>query len=401
MKSEKIIILPKLHDQGGDLSMEWFIYFSCRDPRDGKMKRKRVYKGLNKEKSKIGRNRAANKLIKEYSDKLKIGYNPWVNEGVVFTDSLEYSYAAKIFGRVKSSNKNFAYYSSMFIKQELRGLDDDTVVTYTSRLRTFNLFLAKHNFAHVDITAIDNKIIIKFFNYLIDDRKLSGGVSNKYKQILSRLFQFVINEGKILMSPVMRIPENTRVIDKTPRPIKDCDLEQLKGEIMKDDQLWLAVQFEYYCYLRPGKEVRLMKIKWIDFSNGTIMIPKTIMKTKRDKVVTIPDVFLHKLIEEYKLNKFKREFFVFGQAGEPGPGHIGKNNLRNKFTSARDRIGMPKEYKLYSFKHTGNIAAKKAGIPLIERMWNNGHTSERTTEIYDKNLTGAECPQIKERFPEI
>ncbi len=82
----------------------------------------------------------------------------------------------------------------------------------------------------------------------------------------------------------MRIPENTRVIDKTPRPIKECDMEDLKKEMMKNPLLWLTAEFEHYCYMHPDKEIRIMKIKWIDFFSGKIIVPKTVIKTKKDKV---------------------------------------------------------------------------------------------------------------------
>ncbi len=34
---QKVIILPKLYNYNGDLSKKWFVFYSYRDPSNGKM----------------------------------------------------------------------------------------------------------------------------------------------------------------------------------------------------------------------------------------------------------------------------------------------------------------------------------------------------------------------------
>ena len=48
MERVKLITLPQLNDCGGDIKKRWFVYYSVKDPRTGKMKRFKYYKGLNK-----------------------------------------------------------------------------------------------------------------------------------------------------------------------------------------------------------------------------------------------------------------------------------------------------------------------------------------------------------------
>ena len=43
---------------------------------------------------------------------------------------------------------------------------------------------------------------------------------------------------------------------------------------MKDPELWLAVMFEFYCGLRPGHEIREMKIKDLDLVAGTVRVTR-------------------------------------------------------------------------------------------------------------------------------
>lgn len=401
MKREKIAILPQLNDCQGNLSKKWFVYFSCKDPRTGQMKRHKVYKKLHQAKTAPERYKVAEKVINEFSEKLRAGWNPFIDNYAIYTDELRYEFAAKVYGKLKAGNTTFNYFGSEFIKKKATGLDKDTIDTYKSRLRIFNMWLDSKGFADVDITAISNDIIINFFNYLIVDQKLSKITSDKYRQLLKTVFNYAIDCKKLLVNPIYHLPMNTRVNDQTPRPIKDNDIKLFKDELMKDNQLWLAIQLEYYCFLRPGKEIRFLKIKYIDFARGMITIPKTISKTKRDKIIIIPDFFLNIIRNKYKLHQEPKEFYVIGKGGKPGKETVGKNSLRFRFVEIRKTLNMPEEYKLYSWKHTGNVKAAEANIPLYDRQQQNGHSSARTTEIYIKNKMGHDSPAIRKNFPSI
>ena len=60
----------------------------------------------------------------------------------------------------------------------------------------------------------------------------------------------------------------------------------VKDAISKDDpQLWLACQIQYYCAIRPGTELRLMKLKWIDFDKATFRIPNIEAKNNQTEIV--------------------------------------------------------------------------------------------------------------------
>jgi integrase len=181
----------------------------------------------------------------------------------------------------------------------------------------------------------------------------------------------------------------------------DMDLNEFREVIKKDDpQLWLALQFEYYCFLRPGKEVRLLQIKHIDFSRGTVTIERDRSKTKKAKTATIPFVFLKELREVWKLQTLPREMFVFAREGKPGDRPISKNDLRYRFNKFRTKLSMPQEYKLYSFKHTGNARADDCPeISIRDQQKQNGHSSIQTTENYLKNKLGTVSRSIQEHFP--
>ncbi|WP_299576717.1 site-specific integrase [uncultured Sunxiuqinia sp.] len=405
MRRNKIAILPEVNNCGGDLSKKWFVYYSYRDPRNGKMKRFKAYQGLHKIKDFAGRTEAAEKLKAEYAAKLKNGWSPFLaDESAIYEDQLQYQNVARIYGKLKMANKTVSFYCSKFIAQKKADadLEPETISTYTSKLRIFSLWLDKNGMGDYDITVIGNDIVLQFFDYLINDRKLAGNSIKKYRQLLQDMFEFARKAGSIMINPVYDIPVCKRINDQSPRPIAEFDIQDLKDAIKKEDpQLWLAISFEYYCFLRPGKELRLLRVGEIDFVRGVIDVEQLRAKTNLERFPTIPLVFLKELREVYQLQDYPRDYYVFGKHGKPGPEFLGKNNMRTRFRNIRKKLKMPDGYKYYSWKHTGNGRAADAGISMKALQDQNGHTSIQTTEIYMRHKIGRVSEEIRDNFPEL
>jgi len=400
MKREIITILPKLNDCGGDIEKKWFVYYSFRNPKNGTLERIKSYRGLHKVKTKSQRYKAAENIIADLSEKLKHGWNPYTEDiQVIYSDSLKYHAVGQIYGKIRKSNKNFSYYANQFVEKAISGLQEESKKTYISRFRIFNTYLESLGADGNHITEVNNDIIIKFFNYLINEKKLARRTTGKYKQLLNALFEWIIESDELKENPIRKIPKNNRVTDFQPQAITRNDLDVLKVELKKDPQLWLASQFLYYCFLRPRKELRLMKIKDVDLVNGRLRIPASHVKVGKPKSPIIPDEFLKILRNEFKLHTYDKEFYVLSKLGEPGPIHLAINDINRRFNSIRDRLNLPVEYKFYSFKHTGNAALKRKGVSMQSRQKQNGHLSEKSTMIYSDNIEGFDDSELRKVFP--
>ncbi len=53
-----------------------------------------------------------------------------------------------------------------------------------------------------------------------------------------------------------------------------------------------------------------------------------------------------------------------------------------KWRSARDTVGLPKEFRFYDLRHTGNTLAADTGAKLKDLMVRAGQSSERAQLIY-------------------
>jgi len=404
MKREKIAILPTLYDFGGDMSPKnkWYVQYSVKDPATGKMVRKKLYTGFAKLKDKKERYSLANRLITEYTDKLAAGWNPFVHDNTaIYTDMLQYKNAASIFNEKKTGNRTINYYINKHLAENFNGLDPNTISTYTSKYRIFQMWAHKEGYSDYDISAWDNNMIKEFFVFLNKERQVSKVTYGKYKQLIFSLFEAVYDNGKITINPVQKIPKSTRVIDKSPQPIMEEDVEILVNELRSHHQIYLFVLFEYYCLMRPN-EIRLMKVSWIDFYRKIIRIPSEISKTRRPKTPIIPDAFMNILREVYYLHLTDKDFYVIGKDdGKPGPAHLGKNTMRTRFNVILKKLKMPVGYMLYSWKHLANVRLESSDFSSYDRMMQNGHTSITTTERYTRLKAGFKSDRVGKEYPEL
>lgn len=408
MRRKKILIFPKLCDRQGDITKQWFVELSMRNPATGEMVRRRVEKfdelNINKLPTVEERYALAQKIIASLNEKIQKGWTIFNDmNSCIYEDQLQYSNVAKVYKK-EVSNNTYSHWVSIYIKEFIADLKPETRGTYISRYRTLGVWLESKRLQQLNISNITNALIIEFFNYLKKERNQSQRTYRSYHQLIFAFFEFVLRKGNISSNPVYNIPENRVVKDMGAERIFKEDLDRLMALIDKEDaQLGLACRFEYYCGLRPGYEVRLLKIGDIDFRKGIskVRVSWQNAKVSRKRDVAIPDIFLDYLLTRWKLNEYDAEDYVIGKNNLPGKQYLGKNNLRFRFNKFRTRLNLPVNYKLYSFKHTGAVTLAEQGETIINIRDHLGHTSIQTTEVYLKRLGFNDSKIIRREFPKI
>ena len=410
MRRKKILIYPHLCDRKGDVTKQWYVELSMRNPKTDVMERRR-FEEFGKEKinqftTPEERKKLALKIIEYLNKRIDDGWSIFDSSVTcLYEDELQYASAAKIYKQKVESNSNYVYWCSRYIRERLQDIYDskgETLRTYRSRYRVFEQWLVKNKLEKVDLQAIDNMVILQFFSYLKNDRNLCSRTYSSYVFLLKELFDYAIKQGGIHENPVYSIPPNRNERDLGAERITKPDLALIMSKIDKDyPQLGLAGRFMYYCGMRPGYEVRWLKVGDIDFHRGIVTVRAEIAKTDKDRKILLPDVFKEYLIKVWHLDVFDKDLYVFGHTGTPGTIPFGKNTLRNRFNQIRDRLKLPKYYKFYSFKHTGAVALAEQGESIINIRDHLGHTSIETTEYYLKRLGFNESKIIRNNFPEI
>lgn len=404
-QQKEIIRLPQIFDCGGRFSSKdkWFIEFYVRNPRNDKMVRFKKYQGINKYHSLKERKAAAEKMRKYWDDRLRAGWSPFNDINIIYDDNLEFQTAIKNYRIMKSKNGTFRFYASKYIDFKSSQLEEASISTYRSRLRIFDGWLEGQGLNNVDISCITNKVVVDFSWHIIDRVKLSKSTVQNYQNLLKEVFEHVRKERKQFPNPCTELPGTRKVNDTSALPIQDFDIPLFKEAIQDNDpQLWMACGFVYYCFLRPRKELRNLKIGDIDFGRSIIRVRAENAKTDISRVVTVPIVFMKELRTKYQLHTYNRDFYVIGKKGVPGPIKVSYNNMSNRWVAFRRALGMPEDYKMYSWKHTGNgRAADIVKVPLRDLQGQNGHSTIGMTEKYLKNVIGHQSEKILNEFPEM
>ena len=396
---EKKIILPKLYDCGKDISKQWFIYYSYLDDHTKKMVVFRVYKGFNKYDSIKEKRRHARRLIDKYTKLLKNGWNPFDAETeVIYKNNLAYEIAGKL--EKKKAKKTLSYYISVFLEEKRKSIAHESYKTYQSQLRYFNDFITLKRLANKSIVHFEEKHAKEFFDYLENSKKLAGKTLNKYRNLLSSIWNY-FGEENILIQNVFKKIKKYKEYTVAQKPIKPNVMELLKDELERNDpQLWLAAEFQYYCFIRP-KELRLMKIGDIDLFDGRVTLRSDTTKNSKTRIVDIPIHFNKKLFTHYKLNDYPENFYVFSLEQKPSARKVGKNYFWSRFDAIRKKLNIPKDYKFYGFKHTGAVVALKEGANIKDIQQQMGHHSLEVTDEYLKSRVGYESDFFKKKLPPI
>ena len=384
-KKQAIIIFPHLNDCGGDLSQKWYVEYRWRVPGEEKPRKERIYKGVYSGTEKE-RRKAAAIIIREKTEWMKSGGHLQGNVKKVYADELLYRNEAKLYGEAQEHVVTTRTNLSEFLVEIREKVNDKTYENYVSKLRIFNFWLKFNKLDELNIKNLTRKNIIDFGVYLSSNQKLSRLTIKKYIQIVHSFFNFELDRRNINYNPVDRIPTMGAVVDYSAVPFQKDERARLKEAIeKKDPQLWIACEIQYYCAVRPGTELRLMKIGWIDFDRKKFRIPVIESKSNRLDIVDIPD-FLFEKIEEFK--KYDRDLYLFGKFQRPNTEAVGKNTLRNRFNRYRDDLEISKDHKFYSWKHTGAIQLLDNGAKPYDLQNHLRHKSFTTTEVYLKKRAG-------------
>ncbi len=190
--------------------------------------------------------------------------------------------------------------------------------------------------------------IKEFFSCLLSigkQKNTVNGYSNSFKNI------FIPALGKEVMEGVVAKKElGTPALYFSQAQVRYL-AERMKTE---NPVLWLGVQLLYYCFIRPG-ESRLLKVGDILMEDAKICIPKEISKNKKTQYVIIPEPFREDL--EYALLGRNPAEYVLGDLTP-----ISVNHLKYKHQSFLKSLHFDtKRHKLYSWKHTGAVAACQVG----------------------------------------
>ncbi len=406
MSRKKVLIqFPRLKVSGDKRTA--YVEMGVRNPTTDKLVLKRIYKPFQDLKERNAallearRQAVAEPIIKEYTDKLKSGWKTWESEEFVYVDEISGSEEARLYGRMRKSNNTVRRYFSEFIEWKRPQVRPKTIASYTSKVRIFCKYLEVRGMEQQDVGAIGEQTISDFFTWIVEKEKIERITLEKYAQNIHGLFVFFRDVKKLIKDiPAIRVPAMPPGEDQSARPIAASDLKILLEYIRKTDfQLYVACMMQYYTAVRPGAEMRMLQIKHINMHAGTITIDRGSAKNKTTRIINIPVQF-KEILRAYNIESHTRNSYVFSKTGMPGAEPVAVNAMYRRFVSARDVLGMNKEYVFYSMKHTGAGKMLENGFTIVEIQQHLGHKDITSTMHYIRRHFGDINIKVRDNFPD-
>ena len=164
----------------------------------------------------------------------------------------------------------------------------------------------------------------------------------------------------------------------------------------RDAELYIFCMCVFYTFIRPI-ELRRLKVGQVDLENQKIYIDGTQSKNKKSEYVVIPDILKNIFLETKFLERDKNEFLFSDYQNL----HYSRNKYSEAFSKICKALGMPKNYSLYCWKHTGVVAYYNAGAKIKFIQMQCRHSSLDETNRYLKDLGLFENEEILKNAPEI
>ena len=397
LSMKKNFSVPKIYTASGDLSKRWYVYFSFRNPKTGKLDRmKNIYGVVNKSKTKEERMFTLSMYRKKLLQLLKKGYNPFEDNSVLQHSQKKPKKTKKeIVEATKPTSMTLrqAFDFALQLKQKM--ITVSTKRGYESRVNRFLEWMQVNQPTINTIDQLTKGIVIEFLNTILNNT--SARNRNNYRVDLGSLFQTLEDNEKVPVNFIKKIAvlKTNPVRNKTYTNEVQEDIFKYLEE--KDPLLLLYIKFVSYNFLRPI-EVNRLKIGDINLKNKTIQFKA---KNSPLKTKIIPDLLLNDLPD---ISKMKKAHFLFTPEQLGGTWETTEDNKRNYFSKrfkkvVKDHFGLGKDYGLYSFRHTfitklyRELVKGSSPFDAKSRLMQiTGHSSMTALEKYLRDID-AELPE--------
>ena len=384
--AELVIPNPTTKDQ------RWYIKFYVFDVQAQKTVRKRFYDlplGASLEHRKYLANRLCDNINKELiSGKVLDRYEGIREEAIITNKNSLYS------GNVST---DIAISKVLDFKsfKELR-----TKQTYSSIVENLKKFIIS-DFPYLPIVDFDILHCRSMMKWLESQNK-SPRTINNHILTLRTLWGEAIDLRYCQFNPWKKIPRLKTPLGKNIAYLPNQVTEIFEYAALHEPEMEFLMKIMYYTLARTN-EIAHMQVKHIGmYVPNKIYIESSVSKNDIERHVAIhPGLELE--FTKRNIRSLDPEWYLISKDRLiPGPRKAVTNKLGRRFREwILNPLEYPKEYTLYGLKHTGIIAAHKAGVSDDDIMKQTGHKDYGSFQKYMKSLGLFENDDFINKLPTI
>lgn len=281
-----------------------------------------------------------------------------------------------------SKRGEIAHRLNLYLNQRLQSIENTTYTTYRCYLRRFMDWARKQG--HMGNLNTDPDLFTTdhardFLNYILS-LGLSRKTHNASKWFLSGLWKRLLMDGWADVNPWAGIPDLRVGIPKKTLPDADTYRYYLQKLKMYSPGLFTMATIIRALLCRPGKELRLLKVRDVNLDDQYLYIDATASKNDDAAKPIIPKAILPEL--RY-IKKYPPGFYVFGNNKMmlPDERPVHRTTLFNRHQALMKDIGLD-GMTLYKNKHYGAYLMAQSGISVMGIQKQARHRNIQSTMHY-------------------
>lgn len=346
---------------------DWYIDFYAFNPVHGEMRRKKIK--LNFIEKVTERRKYAKDYMNRLSEKLSLGWNPWIEK--------ESGNAYMLFKDV--INKYRTFMNKMLKDGRYR---QETLKSYSSYLHNMEQFNEQKKVPITYIYQFDKDFCVLLLDEVYITRDNTAFTRDNYLGFLKSFSTFCLNHNYLTKNPTEGISSLGRKGKKKIRGILSEELLAKVSEYLKEKNphFLLASYILYYCFIRPAEMTKL-KLSNISLERQTIFVQDTISKNKKDGTITLPAKVIH-LMLDLNIFDYPNDYYLFSDGMKPGKVERSEKMFRDWWARhVRKDLKLSEKHKFYSLKDTG-ITNMIRHYDVLSVRDQARHSSILMTDIY-------------------
>lgn len=275
-----------------------------------------------------------------------------------------------------------------------------TKQTYSSIVDNLKRFINEY-YPDLPISSFDVEMCKIFQNWLEENDK-SPRTINNHILTMRTLWGEAIDLNFCSINPWKKITKLKTPLGKNIAYLPEQQKEIIEYASMHYPEMEFLIKIMYYTLARTN-EIAHMQVKHIGmFVPNKIYIESSISKNDIERHIVIHPG-LEAEFTKRNIRSLDPEWYLVSKDRLiPGPTKAVTNKLGRRFREwILNPLDYPKEYTLYGWKHTGIIAAHKAGVSDDDIMKQTGHQDYGSFQKYMKSLGLFENDDFINKLPTI
>lgn len=311
---------------------------------------------------------------------------------------------------LKSAPRFINHYMDEYL-DTLQNKKERSIKAITGSLNKFRKFLVKNGYQYYIPIDFDSSHVLKYRNSLIKSGLKNRSINNDMAYAKTFFFYIVHMYPNHVDKNPFSLIKTLSVENKRNTAYLPHQVEALLEVQKQVPDLDFIAKFMYYTCIRTN-EMSQLRIKQIGmYHPNQIYIPKEHSKTSKERHVHIPEA-LERLFEKFGVRDYPEDYYLFSfePSGKykvrgtfkPGPKKHDYRYFGQKYRQqVLSKLNYSNDYTLYSWKHTGVISAKRAGVSDADIMQQTGHVNYSSYLTYLKSLGLFANGEYAAKIPEI